>query len=31
MKMVFNVGKGGKVQSSSWLVNNASDKTNINK
>ncbi len=25
-KMVFNVGQGGKVQSSSWLVNKASEK-----
>lgn len=26
-KMVFNVGKGGKVQSSSWLVNKSKKKT----
>ena len=29
IKMVFNVGKGGKIQSSSWLVKNLVNRKNI--
>jgi glycerol-3-phosphate cytidylyltransferase-like family protein len=28
-KMVFNVGKGGKIQSSSWLLKNYTDKISL--